>query len=275
MLVEAYCHVRYCLDAFYRQHIGRHVHGLARQRKEQTQDLGPIVFEFLGGGNGRVAADAALPYCIRDFVLGGRQLGQGEVGEEQQVDQGVDDVLGQRLGLLELGLMVVGSGRLLRIGLVEEHLGARVAAAAALPASAPEEVVFPGIEVVGLVDKGQDAGEHAYAVEGVTLGRKLRVGKRGVVAQHAEARRHGKNQRLEVGEVVVARAPDVGGREEREDILCRLGQLPELWQRSRQRMGVNTGMGIAMSVGGVSLRRSSRCRRRGSAWAPPGGRCPA
>jgi hypothetical protein len=51
-----------------------------------------------------------------------------------------------------------------------------------------------------------------------------------VVAQHNQARRDGEDQRLEVGEVVVARAADVRGREEREDILSRLGQLPELSQ---------------------------------------------
>jgi hypothetical protein len=62
----------------------------------------------------------------------------------------------------------------------------------------------------------------------MALGGKLRVGEGGVAAQHTEARRHSKHERLEVGEVAVARAADVCGREEGEDILGRLGQLPEL-----------------------------------------------
>lgn len=84
--------------------------------------------------------------------------------------------------------------------------------------------------MVGLVEKRQQASEDADAVEGVPLGRKIRVGKGGVAAQDTEARRHGEDKRLEVGEVVVAGAANVCRREEREDVFGRLWQLPELVQ---------------------------------------------
>ena len=157
-------------------------------------------------------------------------------------------------------------GRLLGVGLVEEYLGAVAGMAGALAAGAPEELVLPGVQVVGFVDKGQDAGEHPDAVEGMALGGELWVGEGGVASQHAEARRHCKHERLEVGEVPVARAAYVGGREEGEDILGRLGQLPEL------RISISM---LLLAEQPASLRLSSSRRRRGSAGAPPGGRCPA
>jgi hypothetical protein len=49
-----------------------------------------------------------------------------------------------------------------------------------------------------------------------------------VVAEDAEARAHSEDQSLEIGKVGVARAADVGRREQREDILGGLRQLPEL-----------------------------------------------
>jgi hypothetical protein len=229
---------------------GGHVHGLAGKGEQQAQDLGPVALKLLGGGNGRVAAHAALPYGIRDLVLARRPLGQREVGEEEEVDQRVDDLLGKRLRILEVGLQ--RGRRLLGVGLVEDDLAAhQLAAPTALPARGPEELVLPLLEVVGLVQERQQAREHADAVEGVPLGRKLGVGEGGVVAQHNEARRHGEDQRLEVGEVVVARAADVGGREEREDILSRLGQLPELSQQLARRAA--RGMAGSAYAGPVGI----------------------
>lgn len=105
-----------------RQHTSRHVHGLACQSEEQAQNLSPVALKLLGGCDGRVAAHAALPDGIRDLVLAGGDLGQGEFGEEEQVDEGVDNLLGERLGLFKLGLLL--RGRLLGVGFVEEHLGA-------------------------------------------------------------------------------------------------------------------------------------------------------
>jgi hypothetical protein len=97
--------------------------------------------------------------------------------------------------------------------------------------------------VVGLIQKGQQSRQDADAVEGIALRGQLGVGERGVVAQDNEARGDGEDQRLEVGEVVVAGAANVCGREEREDILGRLGQLPELapWSAQQQQREQRTG----------------------------------
>jgi hypothetical protein len=86
--------------------------------------------------------------------------------------------------------------------------------------------------VVGFVYKRKQSREHAYAVERISLWRKLRVGEGGVVAQDNQARRHSENKGFEVGEVVVAGTADIRRREEREDILGRLGQLPKLAAQS-------------------------------------------
>ena len=181
-----------------KMHTRRHVHGLASQGEEQAQDLSPVAFKLLCGCNGRVAADAALPDGIADLVLAGGDLGQGEVGEEEQVDEGVDNLLGQRLGLFKFGLLLCG--RLFRVGLVKDDLAAHeLASATAFATFSPEELVFPRIEVVGLVQKGQQAGEDTDAVEGIALRGEVRVRKRGVVAQDNEARGDCEYQRLEVG----------------------------------------------------------------------------
>lgn len=109
--------------------------------------------------------------------------------------------------------------------------------------------------MVGLVQKRKQPGEDTDAVEGVSFWRELRVGERGVVAEHAEARGDGENQRLEVCEIVVARAADICRREERKDIFGGFGQLPELVQQlarvasSMQGEGCHTPVQYASSAG--------------------------
>jgi hypothetical protein len=140
--------------------------------------------------------------------------------------------------------------RLLGVGLVEDDLAAhQLAPPTALPPRRPEELVLPCLEVVGFVQEGQEAREDPYAVEGVALGSQLGVGEGGVVAEDDEARGHGEDERLEVGQVVVARAADVCGREEREDIFGRLWQLPELAHRSVQHSIVVESTAYASPVG--------------------------
>lgn len=142
------------LDALDWEHTRRHVHGLACQSKQQAQDLGPVALKLLGGGDRRVATYATLPYRIRDLVLACCDLGKSEFGEEEKVNQRVDNLLGQRLGFLELGLLLCG--RLLWVGLVEDDLAShQLAPPTALPPRSPEKVVLPCLEMVGLIQKGQ------------------------------------------------------------------------------------------------------------------------
>ena len=176
---------------------GRHVHGLARKRQQEPQDLSPVALELLGRGNGRVAAHAALPYRVGNLVLPRGHLGQRKLGVEEEVNQRVNDLLCERLRILKLGLLL--GWRLLGVGFVEDDLAPQLAPPAALPSRSPEKLVFPLSQVVGLVYKGQQSREHTYAVEGVSLRRKLGIGEGGVVAQHNQARRHGEDQCFEVG----------------------------------------------------------------------------
>lgn len=175
----------------------RHVHGLACEGEQQTQDLSPVALKLLCRGYGRVAPYAALPYRIGDLVLAGWHFGQGELGEEEQVNQRVDDFLCKRLRSLVFGLLL--RRRLLRVCFVEYDLAAHLAPPTALPPRGPEEVVFPLLEAVFLIQERQQAGEYANAVEGITLRGKLGVGERGVVAQDIEARGEGEDQGLKVG----------------------------------------------------------------------------
>ena len=131
----------------------RHVHGLACKGEQKTQDLRPVALKLLCRGDGRVAPHAALPYCIGDLVLAGWYFGEGEVGEEEQVDQGVDDFLCERLRGFELGLLL--RRRLFRVCFMEDDLAAHLAPATALPPRGPEEVVFPLLEAVFLIQERQ------------------------------------------------------------------------------------------------------------------------
>lgn len=84
------------------------------------------------------------------------------------------------------------------------------------------------MEGISLIYVGEDAREDTDTVERVTLGGKVSVRKRRVLPQHEQARRHGQDQRFEVLEGIVARAPDVGRRKESEDVVGALWKLPEL-----------------------------------------------
>ena len=106
--------------------------------------------------------------------------------------------------------------------------------AAALSPDGPEELLLPCLEMVGLVQEGQQPREDADTVQSIALGGEVGVREGGVGAKDAEARADGEDQRLEVGEVVVAGAADIGRREEREDVFGGFRQLPELAQRSAQ-----------------------------------------
>jgi len=197
LLVGTRRYVRNGLDALHWKDTSRHVHGLARERQQKAQDLSPVALELFGRCHGRVAAYAALPYRIRDLVLAGHHLWQRKVGEEEEVDQRVDNFLGKWFRRLELGFAL--GGRLLWVGLVEDDLAPQLAAPAALSPGRPEELVLPLLEVVGFVQEREQSREDPYAVEGIALGRKLRVGEGGVVAQDNEARGDGEHERLEVG----------------------------------------------------------------------------
>ena len=105
--------------------------------------------------------------------------------------------------------------------------------------------------MVGFIQEGQQSREDPYAVEGVALRGQLGVGEGGVVAQDYEARGDGEDERLEIGEVVVAGAANVCGREEREDIFRRLGQLPELAPSSVQQQHRGQGRAYASPIGVV------------------------
>jgi hypothetical protein len=91
----------------------------------------------------------------------------------------------------------------------------------------PEESFLPAIEVLGLVNEGKYAGEDSNTVEGVSLGCEFGFRKGWVVLQGDEARGHGEDESFEILQRGVTSSANVGGREETEDVLDRLWQLPE------------------------------------------------
>jgi hypothetical protein len=74
---------------------------LAGQRQEEPQYLCPIALEFFRRSNRSIASYTTLPYRICNFVLGILRSWQREIGEKQQVNQGIDQLLCQRLHLLK------------------------------------------------------------------------------------------------------------------------------------------------------------------------------
>ena len=105
-----------------RQGARRPVQAGARERQQQTQDLAAVALGLLGRRHRRVAANAALPDGVADAWLARWLAGDGEAGEEEHVNEGVDELLGERLGLLKAilrrGPIIVVVG----IGFVKEHL---------------------------------------------------------------------------------------------------------------------------------------------------------
>ena len=77
-----------------RQDTRRQVHALTCQSQEQPQDFTPVALVFFGSRNRCRTAHAALPYRIADFGTPMWLSWYRKVGEEQQIDKGVDKLLG-------------------------------------------------------------------------------------------------------------------------------------------------------------------------------------
>ena len=102
LLVRACDNITNSFDPLNWQQIRGHVHALARQCQQQPQYFRPIALEFFGGSDRGIASYTTLPYRIGNFVFGILWSWQREIGEEQHIDQGIDQLLCQRLYLLEL-----------------------------------------------------------------------------------------------------------------------------------------------------------------------------
>ena len=229
MLVRVGADVGERLGPLLRQHAGRQVHAVARQGQDQAQDFAAVALVLPRGRDRRVASHAALPDGVGDLGLAMRRLGDGEVGEEEEVEQGVDELFGKRFRLLEL---LDGRLGLYILYPVEENLVGNRRLPSRLVPWRPEQLVFPRLQRLLFVDEGKDPGEHADAVQGFSVGSEFRIGEGGVVSQHEQAVRHGADQAFEVLERIVAGAAHVGRGEEAEDVFGGFGQLPELvgWQ---------------------------------------------
>ena len=81
------------------QHTGRHVHALTCESQQQAQYLASVALVLLCGRNGGGATDAALPDSVADLGLSLRLPWHGKVGEEEQVDESIDQLLSQGLCL--------------------------------------------------------------------------------------------------------------------------------------------------------------------------------
>lgn len=241
LLVRARTQMRQHRDTLLRKRHGRHIHAFPSHGEKQPQDLYPIALKLLRRRHRCGAPHTALPYRICDLWLPVRHPRQCEAGVEHEVDQRVGQLLRQWPRLLKILGPVPRAPRGRGAVAVEEHLVRNGRAARAPPPRAPEEALLPLLQRLGLVDVGENAGQHADAVEGVAVGRELRVGEGRVVAEDEEARGQGQYERLEVLERAVAGPAYVGGGEKTEDVLGGLGELPEL----RDRRGLVSGLGVS------------------------------
>lgn len=192
------------------EHTWRHVHGFTRKSEQQSQDFRAIAFIFFTRANRRITPHTTLPYRIGDFSLSWLSLGERKVGKEEQVDECIDEFLCERLGLFKVGCLV--RLRVVWVALIKQNFrSVELASSAALPARAPKELVLPGFEMVGLVDKGKDPCEDAYAIQRIAFRGEFGVGEGRVVAQHAESRGDGKDEGFQVRDGVVAGTADIGG----------------------------------------------------------------
>jgi hypothetical protein len=150
---------------------------------------------LLGRGYGRVATDTTLPYRISHLGLAVWLSGNGKVGEEEEVDQGINEFFSQGFRLFEFrhgrfDLGVVG------LGLIEQDLGLNGGSSGPFPPRAPKELLLPCLQMLGLVEIWYDAVENAYAVERILFRRKFGVGKRRVMPKNKQSRGDGQYQRF-------------------------------------------------------------------------------
>lgn len=280
MLVRAGADVCEGASPFLREYAGRHVHAPAGKGQEQTQDVTPVALMLLCRGDGRVAAHTALPNRIADFGLAMWLFRDGQVGEEQEIDQGVDQLLGQGPCIFvfhhgRLGLFVIGA--------IEYDLCGDGRIPGAFAPLSPEKALLPRVQGFLLVDVGQHARQDADTVERISLGGELGVGEGRVMPKNEEAGSHGKYQRFEVLERLVAGPAHVGRRKETEDVLRGLGQLPELRDTvstvdTDGRLSTSGACCMHHPALGTHSRgdvqRSSSCRQRGCVAPRTAERCP-
>ena len=94
MLVRTCTHVGQGTNASRRQNPRCHIHALTSEGQEQAQYFTPITLVFLGSSYRRVAAHTTLPNRIRDLGCPILLRREGEVAEEEQVNERVDQLLG-------------------------------------------------------------------------------------------------------------------------------------------------------------------------------------
>lgn len=172
---------------------GRSVQARARKCQQQTQDLAAVALRLLGRRHRRITTDAALPDSIADARLAWRLAGDSEAREEEQVNQSVDELLGQGLGILEavlrrrsiIAILATGLG----LGFVKEHLThRRCSRSRAFPPHRPEETLFPGVQRVALVDVGQHPCQNTHAVEEIAFWGDILIRKSRMLSQQKESR---------------------------------------------------------------------------------------
>ena len=225
LLVRAGADVGERLDSLLRKDARQQVHALASESQQEAQDLAAIALVLPCGRNRRVAANAALPDGVGDLGLAVGCLGDGEVGEEEQVKQGVDELFGERLRVLKL---VRGGFGLHILCAVEEDLVGDGRLPGQPAARRPEQVLLPLLQRIRFMDEREDTGQNADAVQGFAAGGEFGVREGGVVAKHEQMACHGLDQAFQVLAGIVASATHVGRGEEAEDVFGGLGQLPEL-----------------------------------------------
>ena len=233
-----------------RENVGRHVHRLAGERQEKPHHLRAIALQPTGTRGRGIAANAAGPDRVVDLGFRLLALGNREPLVEEKVHQRVQELLGQRLRLFELGGRLLAISRAsLRVGFIEEDVGAiREPPIDCDPPRTPKELVFPCFKLRRLEDERQDPRQDPKAVQDLPLGRQVRVWERRVLAQVEKSRGDGQYQRFEVRDGLVAGSSDVVCGEEREDILGRFGQLPELEPSTLKLRGFVDGEAYASPI---------------------------
>lgn len=147
-----------------------HVHRLACQRQKQAYYLTSVALQGLVRSHCRVATNTTLPNRVRDLTLRGREYWNSEVGEEEQIEQSVNQLFTKRLHILVLFPSRRLVPRALRLCFVKEDFARNLRLSGLPSATGPEELLFPVFKVFGFVDKGEQSGEDPNAVQNVTIG---------------------------------------------------------------------------------------------------------
>lgn len=98
--------------------------------------------------------------------------------EEQKIDESVNQLLRQRLRILELVIiLILHLCFLIWMSFIKENFWLQLPFSCPPPSDAPEELLLPCFKTLCGVDEGQYPREYPDAIEGISFGSYVGIGK--------------------------------------------------------------------------------------------------